>query len=405
MAAKEDFLPPEKEIVLFFEFTNFAGERKKLVRIITNREIEGFEEFCIPRFVIRDHWITIKNIMEDCNCHGTFPILLNHPISEEQIVRYIDYCRDQKYDQEKFDHPAYAMLADYMEDELFLEEFGEYSRPKLWNDEEIFLYHHIFWAYVYLPYINETFYLDIPEENKEIVRYLRKYEYEKIDHSDLRWILDIDFDNPIEVWGGEVWSTRSTKVRHVSRAKSFSHKKCLYRFLTFNPLIAKKVLKDDPCVLICDTNLAVKFRKRVMTMEYDKLLEVIEKDLVEKVPDIIISLSEKDKRLLGNIGGTTMKPGEYNTLVKAADSRDSLMTRMEEVHSRLGIECKPKNPFRGRLNLFEEANDAQINLLAKNYQQQQSTNQKKKNRRRRKEEANQCYQAPGKTKRKGEIIL
>ncbi len=408
MAASNDFLSSDAEMKVIFEFTNHAGKKGRMVCTITNRQIKGFEQYCIPKCCIRDHWITIKYILEDCRLSKKLPIGFSHPVSGKQILEYIAYCQTGKYDEKKHNHPSYAMLADFMGDELFLDDFGKFCRPQLWSDEETVMYHHIFWAYVYLPYLNETFYLNIPRENKELTRYLRKIEYEKIDRSDPFWILTVDFDGLLdtEEYMGDRWITRATMVQHVSRKKKFSHRKCLYRFLTFNPLIAKKVLEDDPCVLICDTNLATKLRKRVMNQTYDDILKMTEKELENKTPGITC-WTEEDERRWREFGGSKLGYGEYNELEKMAKSRDKLNRSLMEIRQRhnerrklLGLsECwssslSMNNPWAGRLSILDQAEEAKTNKKVENYQKQQSANQKKKNKQRKNDEANQCYQGP-----------
>ena len=414
-----DFSLPKMEVKVIFEFASLAGKQGKLVCTITDRQIEGYEKFCIPSCIIRDHWITIKHIFQDCPIiEKKLTIPLSHPFSGKQIMEYISYCRTGVYDVEKCNHPSYAIFADFMGDELFLDDFGKCCQSQFWSDEEMIMHHNIFWDYVYLPYINETFYLNIPQERKVLERYLHKTEYEKIDRSDPSWILTVDFEGLIDSgeYLGDLWVTRTTMVQHVSRKKQFSHKKCLDRFLTFNPLIAKKVLEDDPCMFICDTKLAVKLRKRVMTMKYDDLLEITQKELEKKKPEIICWTEEEEQRFQ-EFQGCKLNKGQYNNLVECVESFNKIHTsvmerqyRLNEIRktfghpeSWLGNESSFRNPYAGRLSRFEQAAEAKTNKKAENYQKQQSANQKKKNRQRKKDEANQCYQGNGKTQPKRPI--
>ncbi len=420
----DDFSLPKMDVKLILEFTNRAGKEGKLVCTITNKQIEGYEKFCISSRVIRDHWITIKHMFQDCPIiEKKLIIPFNYPISGKQILEYISYCRTGKYDEEKFNHPSCAAFADFMGDELFLDDFGKHCHSQFWSDEEMVMNHSIFWAYVYLPYINETFYLNIPQERKEIIRYLRKIEYEKIeyekieyekiDRSDPSWILTVDFEGLLdtEEYMGDRWITRATMVRNVSRKKKFSHRKCLYRFLTFSPLIAKKVLEDDPSVLICDTNLAVKLRKRVMTKEYDEIVEITKKELEEKTPGITC-WREEDERRFREFSGGKLTQNEYNDLLRASDLLERRHRKLVDIFQGRSLFCDDptiyrnyRDPFAGRLSLIEQASEAKINKKVENYKMQQSTAQKKKNKQRKKEEANQCFQGNGKPNPKGPIIL
>jgi hypothetical protein len=333
----------------------------------------------------------------------TIPVGFSHPVNGRQILEYLDYCKTGKYDKEKHNHPSYAMLADFMQDDAFLEEFGKYALPQLWKDEELMMYDHIFWAYVYLPYINETFYLGIPEDDKEIVSYMLKYKYEKIDRSDPSWILSMDFDDDIEEQEGDLFSLRATRVRKsAGRKKKFSHKACLYRFLTFNPPVAKKILGEDPYVFICDTNLAARLRKRVIEKDYDTLVQISEKELLEKAQGISC-WSEEDERRFREFRGD----GDVDKLISASNTYDSLTanymerrTRLDMCFELLGLSTPgdriplSKNPHAGMLSRIDQAEEARVNKQVENYRKQQSIEQKRKNKQRKKEEANQCYQGP-----------
>lgn len=407
--AANDFLHPGIKKKLIFEFTNYAGKDSKMVCTITDRQIKGFEKFCIPRRVIHDHLITIKTILQDCPIQeDTLSLPLSFPISGKHILEYISYCRTSKYDNEKHNKPAYAILATFLGDDLFLDDFESSCRPQLWSDEESVMYDHIFWAHIYLPYLSETFDLDIPVENKELVRKLCKIEYEKPDHSSSSWIFSMDFDDITDEWMGEDWAARAAMIRTVSRRKKTSHKKCLHRFLTLNPLIAKKVLEDDPCMIICDTNLAVRLRRRVMTMEYDQLLEIIEKELEIKEPEIVC-WSKKDEQRFQEFQGCKLNHGEYNELIKKANHFDEVLhhTTVEFLQAGEWLEkhgvmpmgysrLSMRNPYAGRLSMIEQAKEAETNKKVEKYQKQQSILQKKKNKQRKKGDANQCYQGNGK---------
>jgi hypothetical protein len=311
-----DLLQTIPEFFVEIRYKTYKGKSNILRLKVTDKKIEGFEKFCVPKLVVTDYWKIVTTFVEEDRWAREVPIIISDPVSSKEILDYVDICRRRNFTN--VNCPAWYIIADYLGHEEFVTRFFETYDYKKWTDAQKVRYHRVFYGLVAPSYIEKTFLVHDNVKHLGRTSYffildnirfeiskkdLKEYGYRRDDES-LYYLEDttkfktafqkkflserrregrqhVDFEisySPENIIcnGDSTWLDICLRIYRSGKnlsVRKVGHATCLKKFLTSDPLIAKKILHESREQFIAYANIAVKLRHRVRTLSYEELLE------------------------------------------------------------------------------------------------------------------------------------